>query len=76
MKGLDLVVGAVHSAFDQPRRKQAQRILRALENRRGCGRTGGGALPARIAGGATRQWARECEKSRGLITRMHLRKAQ
>jgi DNA polymerase (family 10) len=30
---LDLVVGAVHSAFDLPRRKQTARILRALENR-------------------------------------------
>jgi DNA polymerase (family 10) len=30
---LDLVVGAVHSAFDLPRRKQTTRILRALENR-------------------------------------------
>jgi DNA polymerase (family 10) len=30
---LDLVVGAVHSAFDLPRRKQTARVLRALENR-------------------------------------------
>jgi DNA polymerase (family 10) len=30
---LDLVVGAVHSAFDLPRRKQTARILRALESR-------------------------------------------
>jgi DNA polymerase (family X) len=28
----DLVVGAVHSAFDLPRAKQTRRILRALEN--------------------------------------------
>jgi DNA polymerase (family 10) len=33
LKGLDLVVGAVHSAFDLPRRKQTARILRALESR-------------------------------------------
>jgi len=30
---LDLVVGAVHSAFDLPRRKQTARILRALGSR-------------------------------------------
>jgi len=30
----DLVVGAVHSAFDLPRAKQTRRILRALENPR------------------------------------------
>jgi DNA polymerase (family 10) len=30
---LDLVVGAVHSAFDLPRRKQTARILRALDSR-------------------------------------------
>ena len=30
---LDLVVGALHSTFDLPRRKQTARILRALENR-------------------------------------------
>ena len=30
---LDLVVGAVHSAFKLPRRKQTDRILRALDNR-------------------------------------------
>ena len=33
LKSLDLVVGAVHSAFDLPRRKQTARILRALESR-------------------------------------------
>jgi DNA polymerase (family 10) len=33
LKNLDLVVGAVHSAFDLPRRKQTARILRALESR-------------------------------------------
>lgn len=33
LKGLDLVVGAVHGAFDLPRRKQTARILRALESR-------------------------------------------
>jgi len=30
---LDLVVGAVHSAFDLPRRKQTTRILRAFDSR-------------------------------------------
>jgi DNA polymerase (family 10) len=30
---LDLVVGAVHSKFDLPRRKQTERILRAMDNR-------------------------------------------
>jgi DNA polymerase (family 10) len=30
---LDLVIGAVHSAFDLPRRKQTVRLLRALDNR-------------------------------------------
>jgi DNA polymerase (family 10) len=30
---LDLVIGAVHSAFRRPRRKQTERILRALDNR-------------------------------------------
>lgn len=30
---LDLVVGAVHSTFDLPRRKQTARILRALDSR-------------------------------------------
>jgi len=30
---LDLVVGAVHSRFDLPRRKQTERILRAMDNR-------------------------------------------
>jgi len=30
---LDLVIGAVHSAFDLPRRRQTERILRALDNR-------------------------------------------
>jgi DNA polymerase (family 10) len=30
---LDLVMGAVHSAFDLPRRRQTERILRALDNR-------------------------------------------
>ena len=30
---LDLVVGAVHSAFQLPRRKQIDRLLRALDNR-------------------------------------------
>ncbi len=30
---LDLVVGAVHSAFKLPRRKQTDRVLRALDNR-------------------------------------------
>jgi len=30
---LDLVIGAVHSAFQLPRRKQTERILRALDNR-------------------------------------------
>jgi len=30
---LDLVVGAIHSAFDLPRRRQITRILRALDNR-------------------------------------------
>jgi DNA polymerase (family 10) len=29
---LDLIVGAVHSRFDQPRRKQTERILRAMDN--------------------------------------------
>jgi len=33
LKNLDLVVGAVHSAFDLPRRKQTVRILRALASR-------------------------------------------
>jgi DNA polymerase (family 10) len=33
LKNLDLVVGAVHSAFDLPRRKQTARILRALASR-------------------------------------------
>jgi DNA polymerase (family 10) len=33
LKGLDLVLGAVHSAFDLPRRKQTARMLRALESR-------------------------------------------
>jgi len=33
LKNLDLVVGAVHSAFDLPRRKQTARILRALDSR-------------------------------------------
>jgi DNA polymerase (family 10) len=33
LKDLDLVVGAVHSAFALPRRKQMSRILRALDNR-------------------------------------------
>lgn len=33
LKRLDLVVGAVHSAFDLPRRKQTERILRAMDNR-------------------------------------------
>ena len=31
---LDLVVGAVHTAFDLPRAKQTKRILRAMESRR------------------------------------------
>ncbi|MGZ5178179.1 MAG: PHP domain-containing protein, partial [Burkholderiales bacterium] len=30
---LDLVVGAVHSAFDLPRKKQTERILRAMNSR-------------------------------------------
>ncbi|HSN41247.1 MAG TPA: DNA polymerase/3'-5' exonuclease PolX [Burkholderiales bacterium] len=30
---LDLVIGAVHSAFDLPRRKQTERILRAMDHR-------------------------------------------
>ena len=30
---LDLVIGAVHSAFDLPRRKQTARILRAMDHR-------------------------------------------
>lgn len=30
---LDLVIGAVHSAFDLPRRKQTERILRAMNHR-------------------------------------------
>jgi DNA polymerase (family 10) len=30
---LDLVVGAVHSNFDLPRKKQTQRLLRAMEHR-------------------------------------------
>ena len=30
---LDLVIGAVHSAFDLPRRKQMARLLRALDSR-------------------------------------------
>jgi len=33
LKGLDLVVGAVHSAFALPRRKQTERILRAMGSR-------------------------------------------
>lgn len=33
LKRLDLVVGAVHGAFDLPRRKQTERILRAMDNR-------------------------------------------
>jgi DNA polymerase (family 10) len=33
LSGLDLVVGAVHSAFALPRRKQMSRILRALDSR-------------------------------------------
>ena len=33
LKGLNLVVGAVHSAFTLPRRRQTERILRALDNR-------------------------------------------
>ncbi len=33
LQGLDLVVGAVHGAFDLPQRKQTQRILRALDSR-------------------------------------------
>jgi len=30
---LDLVIGAVHSAFELPRRKQTERILRAMDHR-------------------------------------------
>jgi DNA polymerase (family 10) len=30
---LDLVVGAVHSAFDLPRRRQTERLVRAMNNR-------------------------------------------
>jgi DNA polymerase (family 10) len=33
LKRLDLVVGAVHSAFDLPRKQQTQRILRAMNHR-------------------------------------------
>ncbi|HXF67558.1 MAG TPA: DNA polymerase/3'-5' exonuclease PolX [Burkholderiales bacterium] len=33
LKELDLVVGAVHSAFDLPRRRQMDRLLRALDSR-------------------------------------------
>jgi DNA polymerase (family 10) len=33
LRGLDLVVGAVHSRFDLPRAKQTERILRAMDNR-------------------------------------------
>lgn len=33
LKRLDLVVGAVHSAFALPRRKQMERILRAMQSR-------------------------------------------
>lgn len=33
LKRLDLVVGAVHSAFSLPRRKQMERILRAMQSR-------------------------------------------
>jgi DNA polymerase (family 10) len=33
LKRLDLVVGAVHSAFSLPRRKQMERILRAMHSR-------------------------------------------
>ncbi len=33
LKGLDLVVGAVHSAFTLPRRRQTDRILRAMNSR-------------------------------------------
>jgi DNA polymerase (family 10) len=33
LKRLDLVVGAVHSAFSLPRRKQMARILRAMQSR-------------------------------------------
>jgi DNA polymerase (family 10) len=32
LKRLDIVVGAVHSAFGLPRREQTERILRAMEN--------------------------------------------
>jgi DNA polymerase (family 10) len=32
LKRLDVVVGAVHSAFDLTRRKQTERILRAMDN--------------------------------------------
>ncbi|OGA51582.1 MAG: DNA polymerase III [Betaproteobacteria bacterium RIFCSPLOWO2_12_FULL_62_13] len=32
LKRLDIVVGAVHSAFNLPRRKQTERILRAMDN--------------------------------------------
>lgn len=33
LSGLDIVVGAVHSHFDLPRRKQTRRLLRAMESR-------------------------------------------
>ena len=33
LERLDIVVGAVHGGFDLPRRRQTERILRALENR-------------------------------------------
>ncbi|HEX6002566.1 MAG TPA: DNA polymerase/3'-5' exonuclease PolX [Burkholderiales bacterium] len=33
LKRLDIVVGAVHSAFDLPRRAQTDRLLRAMDNR-------------------------------------------
>lgn len=32
LKRLDIVVGAVHGGFDLPRRRQTERLLRALEN--------------------------------------------
>ena len=33
LKGLDLVVGAVHSAFTLPRARQTERVLRAMDHR-------------------------------------------
>ena len=33
LRRLDLVVGAIHSRFDLPQRKQTERILRAMDNR-------------------------------------------